>query len=120
MLFDIVHKSLEFNVTDEDGNVGFVDVIIPKALLNAGPSDWALRVGGYRVTVVPVQNATHTTLSFNVQLSTKSVLILGTGVIPEFTLNALLLAFLAVTVIGLAVAKTVHQRRPEMLKQIRQ
>jgi len=120
MLFDIVHKSLEFNVTDEDGNVAFVDVIIPKALLDANPTDWALRIGGYRVTVVPVENATHTTLSFNVHLSTKSIFILGTSVIPEFTLNALLLAFLAVTVIGLAVAKTVRQKRYEMLNQIKQ
>jgi len=72
------------------------------------------------MTVVPVENATHATLSFNVHLSTKSVFIFGTSIIPEFTFNALLLTFIAVTVIGLAVAKTVRQRKREMLTQFRQ
>lgn len=120
MLLNLEYKFLYFNVTDDDGNVGFVDVIIPKALLDGNSSGWMLFIGGYPMTVVPVENATHTTLSFNVHLSTKSVFIFGTSIIPEFTFNALLLAFIAVTVIGLAVAKTVRQRKREIQMQFRQ
>jgi len=119
MLLNLEYKFLYFNVTDDDGNVGFVDVIIPKALLNGNSSGWMLFIGGYPMTVVPVENATHATLSFNVHLSTKSVFIFGTSIIPEFTFNALLLTFIAVTVIGLAVAKTVRQRKREMLTQFK-
>jgi len=120
MLLNLEYKFLYFNVTDADGNVGFVDVIIPKALLDGNSSGWMLFIGGYPMTVVPVENATHTTLSFNIYLSTKSVFIFGTSIIPEFTFNALLMAFIAVTVIGLAVARMVRQRKREMQMQFRQ
>ncbi|MDH7563920.1 MAG: cohesin domain-containing protein [Candidatus Bathyarchaeota archaeon] len=118
MLFTQTHRMLNFNVTDEDGMVGFVDVTIPNVLLNAGSDEWLLIVGGSPVTPTVTGNLTHTTLSFYVSLSTKSVYLFGTGVIPEFPLNALLLVFFALTLAGFAAVKLA--RKNELVALLKQ
>jgi hypothetical protein len=120
MLFSNSPGMLNFNITGEAGTIGFVDITIPKVLLNAAPTDWILIVGGQRIYPTVVTNTTHNTLHFEVSLSTKSAFIFGTSAIPEFTLNTLLLAFLAATATSFAAAKITRYRKRDTPAQLTQ
>jgi hypothetical protein len=109
MQFDIYHRLLKFSVAGTDGTVGFVNVTIPKDLLWV-EDGWLVIVGGEEVEPIVTSNATHTTLSFTVSFSNKTVYIIGTGVIPEFS-SFMLLAFLFITLIPTVATKMYLKRK---------
>jgi hypothetical protein len=111
MNFNQTYKLLWFNVTGYDGTVGFVNITIPKALLNASITDWYVIVGGWPVQPIVVENATHTMLYFTFNSSVNSVYILGTWVVPEIPTSVLLLALLIISLAGFAFAKKVRLQK---------
>jgi hypothetical protein len=115
MLFNQPHMMLYFNVTGYDNTIGFVNITIPKDLLYSSPSDWFVIVKGEKVEVTLVENATHVSLYFTFSLSSTTVYVLGTSVIPEMPPNILMLALLAATLMGLAVAKKARLNKREEL-----
>ena len=115
MLFDQLHRLLYFNVTGYTSTIGFVNITIPRDLLYSSPSDWFVIVNGEKVEVTVVENATHVSLYFTFSLSSTSVYILGTSVIPEMSPNILILVLLAATLMGLAVAKKARLKKREEL-----
>lgn len=116
MLFYQPQMMLFFNVTGNNGTIGFVNITIPKVLFYASPPDWFVIVGGEMIEVTVVENATHTSLYFTLSLSAKTVYIMGTQVIPEITPNIFMLLLLAATLIGLAVAKkTLLKKREDLV-----
>lgn len=92
---------LRFNVTGEHGTTGFCRVTIPQDLLWV-EDGWTVLVGGDPVeyTVIPDKNFTFLYLTYN--RTTKTVLIQGTHVIPEFpvaiTMPLLIFATLLVAI----------------------
>jgi hypothetical protein len=119
MNFNQTYKLLYFNVTGYDDTVGFVNITIPKALLNASIMDWYVIVGGWRVQPIVVENATHTMLYFTFSSSVNSVHILGTWVVPEMPTSFLLLVLLAACLTSLAFAKRIQlKKRKESLLNI--
>jgi hypothetical protein len=111
MAFDQQHMLLHFNVTSYNNTIGFVNITIPRDLLYSSPSDWFVIVNGEKVDVTVVENATHASLYFTFSLSSKTVYVLGTSVIPEMPPNVLILVLLAATLMGLAVAKKAQLKK---------
>jgi hypothetical protein len=111
MNFNQTYKLLWFNVTGYDDTVGFVNITIPKALLNASITDWYVIVGGWPVQPIVGENATHTMLYFTFNSSVNSVYILGTWVVPEIPTSVLLLALLIISLAGFAFAKKVRLQK---------
>jgi len=72
-------KEISFNVTGEDGTIGFCNVTIPKALLKGEP--WTVLIDDAPVTFTITENATHTSLYFTYTHSTHLIQIIGTWVI---------------------------------------
>jgi hypothetical protein len=120
MAFIQSHAMLGFNITDEEGTVGFVNITIPKDLLKADPAEWLVLVGGQSIAPIVSENATHTMLSLNVSLSTKSVYILGTSAVPEFSLNTVLMLFFALTLIGFACVRSFRAKKHGLLSHLKQ
>ncbi|MGB9778665.1 MAG: cohesin domain-containing protein [Candidatus Bathyarchaeales archaeon] len=106
---DVGHRLLKFNITGLEGENGFVNVTIPNNLLWAN-GNWLVIIGGEEVEATATAiNATHTMISFNVSFSTKTVYIIGTGVIPEFSSLTLLTFLLAIMLLVAAVR--IHLKR---------
>lgn len=89
-----IRKLISFNVTGEDGTVGFCRVMIPTALMNYS---YTVLVNGEEVdtTVLDVSNSTHAYLYFTYNPSTKHVLIvtesLSDMVLPLFMIHFVLI-----------------------------
>jgi hypothetical protein len=98
-------KSVSFNVSGDPGIVGFCNVTIPKTFLS-GP--WQVRIDNSSVPFKEMENSTHSFLYFTYNHSTKTVQIIGTHVIPEFSTWLLLLALfvLATVIILVKIAVT--------------
>jgi len=109
----ISHRLLKFNATGTDGTVGFINITIPKDLLWVEDS-WLVIVDGEEIEPTVTSNATHTILSFTISFSTKTktVYIIGTNIIPEFSLF-MLLTFLFTTLIP-TVATKIHLKRKKL------
>jgi len=105
----VFHRLLKFNVTGTDGTVGFVNITIPKDLLWV-EDGWLVIVDGEEIEPIVTSNATHTTLSFTVSFSTKTVYIIGTNIIPEFS-PFMLLTFLFITLIPTVATKIYLKRK---------
>jgi len=97
-----IGDSIAFNVTGETGSTGYTYIEMPRefmdgtfsVLINGNPTIFAIR-----------QNATHTRLYFVYTHSTKSIMIFGTQVAPEFHSIALALTPLIAS-LAMAVMKT--------------
>jgi len=100
---------LRFNVTGDDGTLGFCRVAIPKSLLWV-EDGWTVSVGNEPVnyTIIPYENYTY--LYFTYNHSTQTVTIQGTGVIPEFPSSIALLGFLMLITIPLIFIKKKSNR----------
>jgi len=75
---------LRFSVTGESGTVGFCKVAIRKQLLWVESGQWVVLLDDVLVTPTITEDANHTYLYFTYNHSTKTVVIQGTHVIPEF------------------------------------
>jgi len=80
VLFDPLRKMISFNVTGPSGTLGFCNVAIPKALLNAKSSEWQITIDKVQIDPNISENATHTFIAFVYFHSTHSVTIVGTQV----------------------------------------
>jgi len=97
-----IGDSIAFSVTGETGSTGYTYIEMPRefmdgtfsVLINGNPTVFAIR-----------QNATHTRLYFVYTHSTKSIMIFGTQVAPEFHSIALALTPLIAS-LAMAVMKT--------------
>ncbi|MEM3697559.1 MAG: cohesin domain-containing protein [Candidatus Bathyarchaeia archaeon] len=119
LVFDRAHRLLAFNVTGVSGTTGFVNITIPKDLLNATDSDWLIIVGGLPVIPTVQSNSTHTILTFNFNFSTKSVYIIGTWVIPEIP-SKIILIFMTATLTIASMVLVLRKGRKEFLCRISQ
>ena len=102
---------LRFNVTGEDGTAGFCRVTIPKSLLWVQDGEWSVLVDGEPVnyTIIPDKNYTY--LYFIYNHTTKTVIIKGTDVLPEFPSDVLLLTFLMLATAPLILTKKICYRK---------
>jgi len=104
---------ISFNVTGPDGTVIFLNVTIPKALLESNATfPWAIQVDGQNVTnFIATTNATHTSLYFTYTLSTHKVEI---WLIPEFPtvmiIPILIIATFATAALGKLNRSTKHRK----------
>jgi len=94
--FQFDGTAISFNVTGEDGTIGFCRACIPTAVMNA---TYMVFVNGTEVahTLLPCSNSTHSYLYFSYSHSTQDVVI-----IPEFP-SILILPLLMALTLGMTV-----------------
>jgi parallel beta-helix repeat protein len=99
--FDPEGTLIRFNVMGETGTAGFCRVTIPKELLYADETEWAVLVDGNPVTPSVNEDESNTYLYFTYRHNTKTAEIIGTEAIPEFPswvpLLIMLVAVMAIT-----------------------
>jgi hypothetical protein len=78
--------AIAFNITGTSGQLGLVNVTVPKSLLKAtDPSAWTVYVNGESTTAQIVANETHTFVYVEFTFgSPVTVKIKGTWIVPEF------------------------------------
>jgi hypothetical protein len=103
--FNQLHRYLTFTVTGPDDTIGFCNITIPQKLLCSEPDEWLIIVGGNSVAYEVVQNETHTSIYFAYSLSTKTVYIFGTTVIPEISMVSIQIIFLIMAAIAVILLK---------------
>lgn len=103
--FDQQEKKIAFVVDGEDGSAGFTEVTIPKRLLSG---EMTVFVDENVVTTNDVIAKSNTeaemTLEINYHHSIHQIEIVGTNVIPEFPLAALVIAVTMAAVVGSSLA----------------
>jgi hypothetical protein len=75
---DVSEKKIGFNVTVMDG---YFNITIPKALMNAAPSDWLVYLNQTQVTESIVENATHTSIYVELGIGFYMVTIKSTWIV---------------------------------------
>jgi len=104
---------IRFNVTGKSGTNGFCRVTIPKSLLWV-EDGWTILVGGTPIanyTIIPDENYTY--LYFTYNHSTKTVVIQGTHVIPEFPPALIPPILIALTLITIIQTKSKTPKKPD-------
>jgi parallel beta-helix repeat protein len=99
---------IRFNVTGKSGTAGFCRATIPKNLLWV-EDGWTVLMGGEPITnytIISDENCTY--LYFTYNHSTKTVIIQGTHVIPEFPSFLILPLFMIATMLAVIVYKRKH------------
>ena len=104
---------LTFNVTGMENTTSFCNITIPRELLDSPPSSWLILVGGETADYIVTQNDTHSSLWFNIthSQSTLGVEVFGETVIPEFPIAIIPALFIVLTLLGVALRKTVWSRK---------
>lgn len=114
--FDGNGAAITFTVSGPDGSIGICRVTIPKRLLwvstppqqqmlYASNDQWQVLVGGAPSAFMSDQDADNTYFSFNYTHSTKTVRIIGTNAVPEFSSFIILPLFMLVTLIAIALCR---------------
>jgi len=104
--FSLPEKSIHLNVYGVDNTTGWVNVTIPKALLDApNPDKWIILVDGAQTTYTKTENTTHTFLYINYTHSTHTITIMGTTTIPEYPSMELLIPLILIFSITLVFIK---------------
>ena len=127
----IDYKNISFSLTAQPGEitvVGWVNVTIPKALLDAPADRWVARVDGdYRHVTTPGNapivswNETHTFVYFNCSVNAqfaRTADITGTIVIPEFPADMLLLLFMIATLVVVTLRKINQPKKKTLTSKI--
>ena len=110
--FNVDQKSIIFNVTGDNGIVGFCRVAIPKSLLWADDG-WAIFVDGQQLTdYTRFEDENYTYLYFTYIHSTKTVTIKGTNVIPEYPSTIILTILMVITTILLVLTRNRRLKHP--------
>lgn len=102
-----------FNVTGEEGTVGYVNITIPKSLLKVDtgildpPPHWRIIINKTTPMVIDswAENATHSFVYFTYPHSEHQIEIKGNWVVPEFPQFMLPLILLALTMLILLAKK---------------
>ena len=105
MYFDQPHRALCFNITGPEGTIGYCSVTIPKALLYAPLDQWLVIVGGQITDHQLTEDETNTYLHFACPLSTQTVYIVGTEVVPEFPVTIIPMIFFVAILFAVVLAK---------------
>jgi parallel beta-helix repeat protein len=100
---------VKFNVTGKTGT-GFCRVAIPKDLLWVQDGQWNVLINNQPTSYTMFEDGEFTYLYFTYNHSTKTVLIQGTNVIPEFPTTTALFAFLIATAITTILIKKKHTK----------
>jgi len=110
-------KVLTLNVTGIENITSFCNITIPRELLDSSPNNWIILVGGETADYIVTQNDTHSSLWFNIthSQSTLEVEVFGETVIPEFPIAIIPTLFIVLTLLGVALKKTVWSRKRECL-----
>jgi parallel beta-helix repeat protein len=104
--FNVDQKSISFNVTGDDGTIGFCRATIPKDLLWVDDG-WTILVDSQPITdYTKFEDANYTYLYFTYSHSTKTVTIKGTHAIPEFPSTPILILLILTTLITTTLWKT--------------
>ncbi|UCE43441.1 MAG: right-handed parallel beta-helix repeat-containing protein [Candidatus Bathyarchaeota archaeon] len=100
--FQFNGTAIRFNITGEDGGVGFCRICIPTALMNA---PYRVFVNSTEVshTLLPCSNNTHSYLYFAYNHSTQEAII-----IPEFPLFLILPLFIISTLLAAILCRRKH------------
>ena len=109
--FDPESTRIRFNVMSETGTTGFCKVTIPKELLYANETEWAVLVDGNPVThsINEGENSIHIYFTYN--QNTKTVEIIGTEAIPEFPSWAILPLVLTITLFSVIIKRRLYQAK---------
>jgi len=114
--FNLTTKNLTLNVTGPTGTAGYVNITVPKSLLDVDPAQppgvWAVILDGVPTTSFIVSaNATHTFIYLPYTHSDHKIVVEGNKVIPELPLSPylLLLLFAAVSMLHMLAKKRKHQ-----------
>jgi len=119
MKFNLTEKTLYFNVSGAAGEVGYVNVTIPKVFAgNTTSPGFNVTVGTTLVTPQISFNTTHTFIYFTVNFtSTISIAITAENIVPEFPSSLIMLTtFLIAT---LAAAAIVVSKKKTLLKRLK-
>ena len=101
---------IHFNVTGSSGTKGVCQVAIPKPLLWV-EDGWQVYIDGQPLTnYTIIQDENSTYLYFTYTHSTKTVLIQGSHVIPEFSSTNIIPLFMVISLITLILAKRKHPK----------
>ena len=104
--FNLTDKAVLFNVTGFDGTGGYVNVTIPRELLDVDGDSWITWFGSAALTPAVTTNSTHTFVYLSYTHSTHQIQIIGTNVVPELpTTLSLLLTLIALTIATFLVRK---------------
>jgi len=102
-------ENVTFSVTGAPGTVGHCNITIPKSFLRGEP--WKILLNNTDITLQAeiAENQTHTSIYFTYNHGAYNVEIVGTWVVPEFPLKAVLLLFMTLSI--LAVYFNIRARR---------
>lgn len=102
---------VRFNVTGADGTYGFCRIAIPKSLLWV-EDGWTITVGDQLITdYTVISDDDFTYLYFTYNHSTKTVIVQGTYVIPEFPSSTILSLFMLLSIIAVVFAKKKAEKK---------
>jgi len=108
--FDQPGMAINITVTGEAGTHGYVNVTIPKSLLNATLAGWDVILDDATTTYTASENATHTFIYFSYTHSQHSVRIVGTWVVPEFPSTTILFTLLTALAVVFALVRKIHKK----------
>jgi len=112
--FDKDGKAINFTTNGPASTTGYVNVTIPKTLLNAALPDWVVTMDDAALPSSSIrvinENASHTFIYINYTQSTHNMRIVGTWVVPEFPSTTILLTLLATMTIALAFIRKIHKK----------
>jgi len=111
--FSQKHRYISFTATGPEGSVGYCNITIPKTLLDAEPEEWLILVDGKTMDYMATANATHTFIYFTYSLSTRTIYIFATRVVPELSTYAILLALFTTTLIITLSKKKLTYKKPK-------
>jgi parallel beta-helix repeat protein len=101
---------IKFNVTGEDETGGFCRVTIPKSLLWVDDG-WTITIGDQPITNYSIaSHENYTYIYFAYNHSTRTIIIQGTSVIPEFPTAIIMPLMVALTTLAVTVLK---KRKPK-------
>jgi hypothetical protein len=113
IIFSQKHRYISFTATGPEGSVGYCNITIPKTLLDAEPEEWLILVDGKITDYMATANATHTFIYFTYPLSTRTIYIFATRVVPELSTYAILLALFTTTLIITLSKKKLTYKKPK-------
>jgi len=119
--FNLTSKSLVLNVSGASGTAGYVNITIPKSLMDVDlgkpPGAWAVILDGVPTTAfTSTSNSTHTFVHLTYTHSDHSILVQGNEVIPELTQNTYLLLLLLTATAMLTLL--VRRKKLELTKKV--
>jgi parallel beta-helix repeat protein len=101
---------IKFNVTGEEGTIGYCKAVLPKEVLWAENNQWTVLIDGEPVDPRITEDTGNTYLYFTYNHSTKTVEIQGTDAIPEFsTWTPMLLLFVVLTIASVIYKRRLHR-----------